>query len=401
MVRSSVVTRADSLPSSLMPSSACANAPWYTAPVIVGGSGGSGTRGAALLLETLGVAMACMTSDFLVPQAGLPRGATNKKHGHRLANDSNACDLKCNPAADCGVISSFRTGKAVGGHGVLSWMRHINASHTHMRHHFPETMDVAAEGDGGARHVHGQRDPWCSIQNEAALSDAMSRPAEVCGGSKQAAIARLRELVAPQHRRPLRWGLKNPHATYYANVLFRLFPCMVFVNTVRDLPVMVRTAKHFESRVQEAVRYGVISEASVKSHKSSLASSQQFYGSFLRRVNGGLHRWLARCEPHRYAHMPLQRLVILGADQRSSASSACFHAVMGPLYRALRIDVTPETINATHRFLAKSLSTVKSSLREAAQRPLALAVGEEALAWPMAMNVEACRGDIMPQQARR
>lgn len=252
-------------------------------------------------------------------------------------------------------------------------------------------MDAFARS--GTRHLRTQRDPWCSIHSEAALDDAMSKPAEVCGGSKQAAIARLREMVAPQHRRPLRWGLKNPHATYYANVLFRLFPCMVFVNTVRDLPVMVRTAKHFESRVQEAVRYGVISEASVKSHKSSLESSQRFYGSFLKRVNGGLHRWLTRCEPHRYAHMPLQRLVILGADP----GSACFKAVMGPMFRALHIEQTPDTINATSRFLAKSLSTVKSSLREAAQRPLTLPAEDEALAWPAAMDVEACRGDIIPQ----
>ena len=38
----------------------CENAPWYQAPVIVGGSGGSGTRGVALLLESLGVRMACV-----------------------------------------------------------------------------------------------------------------------------------------------------------------------------------------------------------------------------------------------------------------------------------------------------------------------------------------------------
>ena len=42
----------------------CARAPWWTAPVIVGGSGGSGTRGAVLLLQQLGVGMACEDAIF-------------------------------------------------------------------------------------------------------------------------------------------------------------------------------------------------------------------------------------------------------------------------------------------------------------------------------------------------
>ena len=63
-----------------MSSRTCANAPWYTAPVIVGGSGGSGTRGVALLLEALGVAMACMTPDFLMLQQN--ESATNHDLGH-------------------------------------------------------------------------------------------------------------------------------------------------------------------------------------------------------------------------------------------------------------------------------------------------------------------------------
>ena len=44
----------------------CADPPWWTAPVIVGGSGGSGTRGSVLLLSQLGVAMACETADLFV-----------------------------------------------------------------------------------------------------------------------------------------------------------------------------------------------------------------------------------------------------------------------------------------------------------------------------------------------
>ena len=42
----------------------CARAPWWTAPVIVGGSGGSGTRGSVLLLQRLGVGMACEDAIF-------------------------------------------------------------------------------------------------------------------------------------------------------------------------------------------------------------------------------------------------------------------------------------------------------------------------------------------------
>ena len=42
----------------------CESAPWWTAPVIVGGSGGSGTRGSVLLLQRLGVGMACEDAIF-------------------------------------------------------------------------------------------------------------------------------------------------------------------------------------------------------------------------------------------------------------------------------------------------------------------------------------------------
>ena len=371
-----------------MPHSAsCANAPWYTAPVIIGGSGGSGTRGVALLLETLGVAMACISSDFLISPAVGGIGSSRLSHkASRSWRNSTTCDLKCNPAADCGIISSFRTGKAVGGHGVLSWLRH-NSSREHL-------ADAKSGGGGGTgrdhSEYHSDQDPWCRISNEAGLHDAMIRPAEICGGSKQAAIQRLREAVAPQHQRPLRWGLKNPHATYYVNVLRRIFPCMVFVNTVRDLDVMVRTAKHFESRVQEAVRYGVLAESSIKEHvRSSKAASQRFYGSYLRRVNGGLHRWLSRCMPHRYAHVPLQRLIVIGGGREG-----CFDSIMNPLLRALRIEATPDALNASRHFLQKSLPTVRKSLAEASQQPLSLPRGDDALSWPPALESVACRGPL-------
>ena len=64
----------------------------------------------------------------------------------------------------------------------------------------------------------------------------MTRSADLCGGSKRAAVARLQSAIAPAHRRPLRWGFKNPHArVLHVNALRKVFPCMVFINTVRDL----------------------------------------------------------------------------------------------------------------------------------------------------------------------
>ena len=48
---------------------------------------------------------------------------------------------------------------------------------------------------------------------------------------------------------------------------------------------MVRTAKHFDARVQEAVRYGVIRDDAAMHVHRSLEASQRFYGNFLRHVN--------------------------------------------------------------------------------------------------------------------
>ena len=334
--------------------------------MIVGGSGGSGTRGVALLLEALGVGMACVTKDFLLPSSQQP--------------PFEACtDLQCNTAADCGLISSFRTGKAVGGHGALSWLRQSSA-----RNHSTASLS-------------------CDDIDEAAIKDAMDKPispksTKLCGGSKIEAIRRLRHAVNPKYRMPLRWGLKNPHATYYVNGLRKLFPCMVYVNTLRDLDVMVRTGKHFDSRVQEAVRYGIISEQAVRHVKSSPTASQRFLGTYLRRVNGGLHHWLARCMPRRFAHISLQRLVVRHSHGHHGGNNnnggSCFNAVILPLLRAIEMEATPATLNASRTFLARSLPTVRSSLAEAVQRPLHLPGGDAAVAWPEALEAQACRGPM-------
>ena len=80
-----------------------------------------------MLLEALGVGMACVTKDFLLPASQQP--------------EASACtDLRCNAAADCGLISSFRTGKAVGGHGAIAWLRQANRTGC-------DTVDSAALDD--------------------------------------------------------------------------------------------------------------------------------------------------------------------------------------------------------------------------------------------------------------
>ena len=201
----------------------------------------------------------------------------------------------------------------MGGHGALSWLRQSSA-----RNHSTASLS-------------------CDNVDEAAIKDAMDKPispksTKLCGGSKIEAIRRLRHAVNPKYRMPLRWGLKNPHATYYVNGLRKLFPCMVYVNTLRDLDVMVRTGKHFDSRVQEAVRYGIISEQAVRHVKSSPTASQRFLGTYLRRVNGGLHHWLARCMPRRFAHISLQRLVVRHSHGHHGGNNnnggSCFNAVI-------------------------------------------------------------------------
>ena len=353
----------------------CESAPWWTAPVIVGGSGGSGTRGTALLLQTLGVAMACLSPDFMDTAA--------------------ACKLKCNAAADCGVLSAFRTGKAVGGHGALSWLRrngsYANASCNAIDH--AALHDALTRTDAKAANK--------TAVNGFANSTATAR----CGVNKQAAIRALQQAVAPQHQRPLRWGMKNPHSTYYVNVLRRLFPCMVYVNTLRDLDVMVRTMKHFDSRVHEAVTFGMLEESHSEHVKSSVALSQRFYGHYLRRVNGGLNSWLARCMPGRFVHVSLQRLVIRAAPvnmgeqsgvDANRARTMCFEAVVTPLIKALKIKDEVAAANATRHFLRKSAATVRESLGEASKHKLTLPSSHPALAWPPELDVVQCHGPLNP-----
>lgn len=187
---------------------------------------------------------------------------------------------------------------------------------------------------------------------------------------------------------------------------------MVYVNTLRDLDVMVRTAKHFDSRVTEAVRYGVLAETAAQHVRSSPASSQRFLGSYLRRVNGGLHRWLEHCMPHRFAHISLQRLVVRGShgqhsvisdahsDSHVEGSTRCFNAVVRPLLRVLRLPPDEFNLNATRSFLTRSLSTVQKSLAEANHHPLRVHGDDEAVSWPAPLEASACRGPLQRASKR-
>ncbi|KAL1525182.1 hypothetical protein AB1Y20_020052 [Prymnesium parvum] len=364
---------------------ACENADWWTAPVIVGGSGGSGTRGVVLLLEQLGVRMACIEG----PRPSL--------------FDPAICNMTCNSAADCKFLSSFRTPTPY----ALSFL-HTNHSR-------------------GAE-VHRR----CGA-DAPLLQLASNTPIKLngCGGSKAAAIRLMRKAVRPQYRRPLRWGMKNPHATYYANVLRQLFPCMVMVNTVRDLPDMAGGMKHFHSRVQEARSLGYLSQdeatrilnvpmlAPAHSSKQRVvhqllkdttatktASSggrqqstepardgnhaelhQTFFVKFIRHVNIALDRWFQSCAPGTLAHLPLQRAVAL-----SRKTPDCLTTSVRRLVDLLHLNQT-EAMAAARAFAEESYSLVEHSIHEGQAKPVMIAPFVN-ITWPSNLQPFACQGPL-------
>lgn len=290
--------------------------------------------------------------------------------------DPAICETPCNPAADCGLINSFRGGDGLG------WLRN-NFSHV---------------------------DDACDDVDRAAIEESSNKTnPDLCGGSKKAALRLLQHAVRPQFRQPLRWGMKNPHSTYYVNVLrATYFPCLVYVNTVRDLDVMVSTSKHFSSRVQEAMRFGMLgeasgatliagSEANRRTRLAHAAPMQRFYGTFLRNVNVGLEVWLQRCLPGRSVQVPLQRMVALAPHAPS-----CVHAVARPLAHALRLELA-FVLNATRAFAAQSLPLVQKSLAEAyaeqqrAANDSLVDVDRVKWRWPEGSTLEptACQGVLL------
>ena len=290
-----------------------------------------------MLLESLGVRMACLSSGS---QASL--------------TDPAVCPLPCNAAADCGIVNSFRGAD-------VSWMRD---NFTHVRS--PAACNPPPEG---------------VVEHSANASNS-----DLCGGSKDAALRRLQLAVRPEYRHPLRWGLKNPHSTYYVNALRVYFPCLVYINTVRDVGDLVRTSKHFSSRVQEAMRFGVLGErdgaellrfdASSRRHdlaataasSSLLAAAQQFYGHFIWQVNTELVAWTEACLSGRVAHVPLQRMVALSRRAHEDGGD-CTAAVARTLSAVLRLDES-FALNASRAFAARSLPLVMQSLSELRRLPL-------------------------------
>jgi hypothetical protein len=155
---------------------------------------------------------------------------------------------------------------------------------------------------------------------------------------------------------------------------------------------MVRTSHHFDSRVHEAVRYGVVDEATAtklllgRRERSVMSpDAHHFYGNFLLDVNLGLDAWLQNCMPGRSVHVPLQRMVML-----ARYSPGCVTAVTRPLAHALHLQEA-FVRNVTRHFAAASEPLVLKSLAEANKQ----AVGSnDSLQWhwpePSALQPAAC-----------
>ena len=219
----------------------CRNAPWWTAPVVVGGSGGSGTRGSVLLLQRLGVGMACEDPMFE------PSVLDPAEH--------------CNKAKDFDLMGGKRQRTP-----LLVWL-------TTMR----QNLSTCEVDDGAVTSL---------------LHDLEATPAEK--GFSPARLMALRAGVRPAYRQALRWGMKNPHATYMLKLMLRYFPCMVYVHTVRGLPEMVRNMDHIESRIGEAATYGLLRPEVARGGRDV---RQVWLAGYLAKVNGGLVTWAASCMP--------------------------------------------------------------------------------------------------------
>jgi len=343
---------------------------WDIAPVIVGGSGGSGTRGTAMLLDRLGVQMACTSSPALV--------------------DRSLCSMRssCNDADDCSLGNSFIA--------RLSWVR--------------DNFTVFGRLPSNEEACDG-------VVDRELLSESLNTSRDdLCGGSRAAALSLLRTAVYPDYRRPLRWGFKNPHTTYFVNVWMRnLFPCAVFVNTVRDVDELTRERKHFDHRVREAARFGMINEdvadmlsrdnkmawrrtsattqSQLMEHAPLLRRVNDFYSTFVRTVNVRLAMWAHFCvSAQRVVHVPLQRVVAL-----ASRSPACLEAVAHSLAGALRLD-RAFVLNVTAHFAASSLSLVQKSLAEGHKLAPDLFVSSSVdVGWPRdsPLHPRACEGQLL------
>jgi hypothetical protein len=255
-------------------SEVCRDAPWWVAPVIVGGSGGSGTRGSVLALARLGVGMACSGTLFDV----------------RAFNETEYC----NRASDFSWL------------GGRLW-----------RHSWLVQTEPIQEWKQGALEPNLTN---CSAPDNVALEVDQERGTDLLG---------MRRAVMPPFRERWRWGMKNPHATYELNVLLRFFPCMVYVNTMRDISEMARKLDHFSHRTNEAHSLGW---PIAPPPGSSVASVQQWYAEHVYHVNLAVASWASTC-------MPPNSVVYLPAMNAARCSSAaCNDHLAASLSSALMIE---------------------------------------------------------------
>jgi len=327
----------------------CSEAPWWTAPVIVTGSGGTGTRGVVQLLEALGVRMACV--DEIHSDSTLP-----------TLFDEGVCNVTCNNRQseyDCLFLTDF-------GSWELSYL-HANFTRA---------------GLGGT--------PVCE-SNEQLLDQVSDAPNEnMCGGTRVKMMQRMRRAVRLEYQKPLRWGMKDPHAIYYANVLRTMFPCMVMVASVRDLPTLTRTMPHVESRLAEALSLGHVNQAlhdwldddAPHPHgKGTRFDQQKFFHEWTRLVNLNFARWAASCLADQVVHLPWMRMVAV-----SGAQPSCLKDALAPLVAALGLNET-KALPAAAGVIKSSVAGVLESSAQAGTEPLWVTSN---LSWPVSFEPSSC-----------
>jgi len=330
----------------------CTTAPWWTAPVIIGGSGGSGTRGSDLLVQELGVAMACEHGSI----------STTTFEVKRLSRVS----LGCNKANDFSL-----TGDAAGHPSKpyllqQSFLRQ-NGSYVHKG---PCTDDSVKMGNG------------------TGFADTKWSPT---------ALAQFLAAVRPERRRALRWGFKGPKVTYMLNMFLRLFPCLAFIDTLRDINELVRESHHSVDRVTEAFELRMIHEAIPSSlpviQYKQLQSLQRFYAShpmkrqaFLNEhiftINSRLAAWARRCMlAGHFVSINIMRLSRCLCASAISERSA-------KLASSLRLDAV-----STHRkvlgFLRKERGITQQSHSNALTHPLLIPV-KGMHEWPTSIAGPPC-----------
>jgi len=311
----------------------CPSAPWWTAPVIIGGSGGSGTRGSAMLMHRLGVGIACEHS-ILDPSI-----VSEQQH--------------CNTAKDFDLLSGKQRRTP-----SLVWI------------------------------VGGANSSSCAVTDT--LCSSLFSDARLNTSSD---LVNLRRAVLPQYRKRLRWGMKNPHFTYMHKWLVRVFPCMVYVHTMRGVPEMVRNGDHLNNRFVEAASFGLLPHNLTKLHRVS-ATVQSWLADYLLLVNSGLAWWASRCMPHQIVYLPVMKMSRCITD-----SCSAFHAEQ--LARVLRLHPN-ETLRQVQAFAVASHEVTLRSHTEALTRPLLIKQERvELLRWPPPLSMLSGEGSCKCKEQRR